>query len=371
VNGAVAFVPQSLPPLLSLDMAFARLLSEADAALSELSGLGRQLPNPHLLIAPYLKREAVLSSRIEGTQASLNDLFREELASPEDDTSDVKEVSNYARALELGIQRLQTLPLSLRLVREIHGALLAEVRGQDQQPGEFRRHQNFIGPRGSTLATAIFVPPPVTEMNAALDSWEKFLHSDHSLPDLVACALMHAQFETIHPFGDGNGRVGRLLITLFLVSRNRLSQPLLYLSAFIEEHKNDYYDLLQRTRTHGDWRQWLDFFLTGVREIAKESTRQVTQLLDVRESWRANLRGHANEQALVDALLANPFITVDRAARVMNKSFPTASAAIDWMTANGYLAEITGRKRGRVFAAEAILAIIERDSRDPAPLREP
>src|SRR5665213_1527076 len=250
-KGYTAFVPAPLPPRLDFNVDLVRALSRADAALSELSGLGRVLPNPHLLIAPYLRREAVLSSRIEGTQASLADLLAEEAgeashAAPDD----VREVRNYVTALEYGVKRLGTSPLSLRLVRELHGKLMEGVRGDKATPGEFRRRQNWIGPHGSTEATASYVPPPVVEMKPALAEWEKFLHQRDTLPELVQCALMHEQFEALHPFLDGNGRVGRLLITLFLIERGRLSQPLLYLSEYIERNKQGYYDSLQRARTH-------------------------------------------------------------------------------------------------------------------------
>ena len=272
-QGILAFVPAPLPPAIAFDTELVRLLSLADARLSELSGMGRQLPNPHLLIAPYMRQEAVLSSRIEGTLASLSDLFEEELR-PADgagpSTADAGEVRNYVVALEHGLARLPELPLSQRFVRELHEKLMHGVRGGDKNPGAFRTHQNFIGTRGSRIDTATFVPPPPDRMPGCLDAWEKFLHERHTLPDLVQCALAHAQFETIHPFADGNGRVGRLLITLFLVERERLSQPLLYLSAYIEANKAEYYERLQRTRTHGDWRGWLAYFL----QIGRASCRE-------------------------------------------------------------------------------------------------
>jgi len=268
-QGVLAFVPAPLPPALAFDAALVRALSAADTSLAELSGMGRQVPNPHLLMAPYMRQEAVLSSRIEGTQASLSDLFEEELRPAEATESpadaDAREVRNYVRALEHGLRRLGELPLSLRLVRELHETLMQGVRGGDRNPGVFRTHQNFIGTRGSRIETATFVPPPPDRLPACLDAWEKFLHQRDEWPDLIQCALMHAQFETIHPFADGNGRVGRLLVTLFLLERRRLPQPLLYLSAYIEANKTEYYERLQRTRTHGDWRGWLrEGEVTGV-----------------------------------------------------------------------------------------------------------
>ena len=260
-------------------------LSRADAALSELSGLGRHLPNPHLLIAPYVRREAVLSSRIEGTTTSLAELLLEEVAkgAVRGDPDDVREVRNYVTALEYGVTRLRTLPLSLRLVRELHARLMRGVRGEHATPGEFRRSQNWIGVPQSTPETAVYVPPPPEYLMEALGAWERFLHERDRVPDLVQCALMHEQFEAIHPFLDGNGRVGRLLITLFLIERGRLSQPLLYLSAYIEQHRREYYDGLQAVRTDGAWKDWLRFFLAGVEQIAQEAVAQAGKLMNLRE----------------------------------------------------------------------------------------
>ncbi|MGH8122662.1 MAG: Fic family protein [Rudaea sp.] len=286
-QGYVAFVPAPLPPQIDFDIDLVRALSRADAALSELSGLGRILPNPHLLIAPYLRREAVLSSRIEGTRTSLADLLAEEAGQPaEASPDDVREVRNYVAAMEFGIERLDTLPLSLRLVRELHARLMHGVRGERMTPGEFRRSQNWIGPAGSTPVTAPYVPPPLAEMKQALGEWEKFLQRREELPDLVQCALMHEQFEAIHPFLDGNGRIGRLLITLFLIERNRLAQPLLYLSEYIELHRQAYYTHLQRVRTHGEWKAWLHYFLEGVRWSATRAARQARDLMDLRDKLR-------------------------------------------------------------------------------------
>jgi len=361
-EGYFAFVPAPLPPAVEYDQSLVVLLSRADAAISELSGLGRQLPNPHLLIAPYVRREAVLSSRIEGTRASLSDLLIDEMeeehvASPKAD--DVREVRNYVTALEYGIERLATLPLSLRLVCEIHDKLMQGVRGDKATPGEFRRSQNWIGPAGSTPATAAYVPPPLPQMQELLGNWELFLHERETFPDLVQAALMHAQFESIHPFLDGNGRMGRLLITLFLVERGRLAQPLLYLSAFIEAHKQDYYDLLQRTRTHGDWTAWLRYFLTAVVETAREASAQAGTLLDLRERLRAQLNGRPKALALLDQLFINPYISVTRAEQLLNVSNPTARNAVNELQERGLLKEITGRQWGKLYVSEPILSAIE------------
>lgn len=345
-------------------MDLVRELSRADAALAELSGLGRQLPNPHLLIAPWLRREAVLSSRIEGTKATLSDVFVDELsgdAAPRDPAGDVREVRNYVDALEYGLDRLKTLPLSLRLVCELHERLMTGVRGNSAKPGEFRRSQNFIGPPGCSLESAVYVPPPVTEMHEALRKWESFLHVRDELPDLIQCALMHEHFEAIHPFLDGNGRVGRLLITLFLVERGRLSQPLLYLSAYIDATRGDYYGLLQRVRTHGDWRAWIHYFLKGVTTISQAASAQAGKLLDLRESLRARLAPHPRAASLIDELVRNPYINVARAERLLGVSNPTARSAVNALVKEGVLEEITKRSWGKLYVASPVMEII----RDP------
>ncbi len=360
-TGYAAFVPAKLPPTLTYDNQLVLALSRADAALSELSGLGRHLPSPHLLIAPYVRREAVLSSRIEGTKASLSDLLIEEMEHPKDRTKDddVQEVRNYVTAMEHGLDRLEKFPLSLRLVREIHAHLMKGVRGDRATPGEFRRSQNWIGPSGSTIETAPYVPPPPDEMTDLLGDWERFLHERGTFPDLIQCAIMHEQFEAIHPFLDGNGRLGRLLITLFLIQRKRLAQPLLYLSAYIEAHRQDYYDLLQRVRTHGDWIRWIQFFLAGVTEIALEAIGQAGRLMDLREKYRARLRDKAKALTLLDELFLNPYMSVARAERVLKVTNPTARQAVLMLQKKGMLEEITGRTWGKLYLARPIMETIE------------
>jgi Fic family protein len=358
-GGYEAFVPAPLPPDLVYDSGLVLALSRADAALSELSGLGRQLPNPHLLIAPYLRREAVLSSRIEGTRASLSDLLLDEADGERPEDADVREVRNYVDALEYGLQRLRDLPLSLRLVRELHERLMRGVRGDRATPGEFRRSQNWIGPAGSTPATAPYVPPPPAEMMDCLANWEEFLHDRERFPELIQCAVMHEQFEAIHPFLDGNGRVGRLLITLFLVERGRLSQPLLYLSEYIEARRQEYYDFLQGVRTEGDWPGWLHFFLLGVEETARAAVRQASRLMDLRESYRQRLGRKPNALKLLDELFVNPYLTATRAVRVLGVSDPTARQAIALLRDEDLLSEVTGRSWGRIYLARPILQAIE------------
>lgn len=358
-GGAFAFVPSPAPPRIQFDTDLVNRLSHADALLGELSGLGRQLPNPHLLIAPYTRREAVLSSQIEGTRTTLSELLLDELGALPQPAAEVREVRNYVAALEHGIERLKTLPLSLRLVQELHAKLLDQVRGGQATPGEFRRTQNWIGPPGSTLETAAYVPPPVPEMMEALGQWELSLHRKGELPDLVQCALMHEQFEAIHPFLDGNGRIGRLLITLFLLERGRLSQPLLYISSYLEPHRAEYYEALQRVRTQGDWAGWVRLFLTAVGQSAERACRQARLLLDLRDRYRELLRGKVKAMALLDELFASPYITVARAAEVLAVSNPTARTAVGTLVKAGLLAEVGEGRWRRVYVASPILEVLE------------
>lgn len=360
-RGYWAFIPTPLPPDISYDPHLVLALSRADAALSELSGLGRHVINPRLLIASYIRKEAVLSSRIEGTRAGIADLLLEDLETPDNASSsaDLKEVQNYVTALEYGIDRLSSLPLSLRLVQEIHALLMEGVRGGNATPGEFRRSQNWIGPAGSTLADAPYVPPPPDEMMGCLAKWELFLQDRGIFPELIQCALLHEQFEAIHPFLDGNGRIGRLLITLFLIERGRLSQPLLYLSAYIEAHRQEYYDLLQRVRTHGDWNSWLLYFLHGVEKTSKQAVRQAGALMDLREQLHVEIRSQPKAAALIDPLFTNPYITVSRAAELLNVSLPTARQAVKALEESKILQEVTGRAWGKTYVATRILGLIE------------
>jgi len=362
-RGYDAFVPAPLPPEIQYDDELVLALSKADASLSELSGLGRLLPNPHLLIAPYVRKEAVLSSKIEGTTTDLSELLQDEAGSelPTRDPDDVREVRNYVRALEYGVVRLKNLPLSLRLVRELHEKLMRGVRGDRATPGELRRSQNWIGAPRSTPDTATYVPPPVEELQGCLDEWEKFLHVRDRIPDLVQCALMHEQFEAIHPFLDGNGRVGRLLITLFLIERERLSQPLLYLSAYIERNRSEYYQLLQGIRTAGDWRSWILYFLRGISEISSEAVSRSGRLMNLRERLREKVAGKRNASLLLERLFENPYVTVAGAAKLLKVSNPTARQAVARLQSAGVLSETTGREWGRLYLARQIFRILEAD----------
>lgn len=364
-DGQLAFVPAPLPPHIQYDDHLVLALSRADSALSELAGVGRLMPNPHLLVNPYIQREAILSTRIEGTQSSFSELLRHEIgdASTSND-ADVREVRNYINALEYGLRRLEDLPISLRLVCELHERVLAGARGENTRPGEFRQWQNYIGLDNSPIQDAIFVPPPPAEMIEALHAWETFNQERDVMPDLIQCALMHHQFETIHPFIDGNGRLGRLLITLFLLERKRLSQPLLYLSAFFEAHRAQYYDLLQRVRTEGAWSLWLHFFLQGVTETAQAAARQASELMDAREQYRHLLRSKGTAVALLDELFVNPFVTVRSAMSALRVSQPTAQSAMTTLETLGLLEEITGRAWRRMYLAMPIWRIVAPEEAD-------
>ena len=363
-EGGFAFVPNPLPPTnFTWDSDLVESLSTADRALGELAGIGRSLPNPHLLVRPFLRREAVLSSRIEGTQASLSDVLAyEAIQLPLFDASDdVREVHNYVRALEYGLERMSSLPVSLRLIRELHGILLEGVRGEQFRAGEFRQGQNFIGPPGSHLTTATYVPPPPKEMLKALQQLELYINEPSNLPPLIRLGLIHYQFEAIHPFPDGNGRLGRLLISMLLCAWNILPQPLLYLSAFFEANRRDYYAHLRGVTENGNWNAWLVFFLSGVSSQALDAAARVKHINDLREDYRQRFqqgRSAARLLQVVDLLFARPLISVRTVEMELGLPYPTAERYIDELVNQGILVG-TGKARNRVFKADEILQVIE------------
>lgn len=367
LEGHWAYVPNPLPPNLDFSLPVLTSLSEANLALGQLGGAGRSLPNPHLLIAPFVRREAVLSSRIEGTVATSEDLVLFEVA-PEEAPKppDVHEVSNYVRSLTHGLARLGELPVSLRLIRELHEILMGGVRGENKQPGEFRTRQNYIASAGQSIEDAKFIPPPPKEMLAALDEFEKYVNRTSSIPFLIDLALIHYQFEAIHPFLDGNGRMGRLLISLLLCERGVLPQPLLYLSAFFEKHRAEYYDRLLRISQHGEWIEWILFFLRGVAEQARDAVARTQRLLDLREQYRKELqylRTSGPLLRLVDELFGHPAITISQAQNVLAaKTFHSARSYVEKLAERGILREHTGQRRNRIFVAPEIVSIIESDT---------
>jgi Fic family protein len=360
-GGYLAFVPHPLPPELNWTPRLVTALSDADRLIGRLAGEGGKLPNPHLLMRPFVAREAVLSSRIEGTQATLGELLADAAgASVERSPQDLREVANYVVALEHGTHRLERLPLSLRLIREIHGKLMAGVRGNVATPGEFRRSQNWIGQAGSTPATATYIPPPPAEMTACLGDLERFLH-ETVLPPLVQVALAHYQFEAIHPFLDGNGRVGRLLVTLFLVERGILPMPLLYLSAFFEATRREYYEGLQGVTEHGEWERWLCYFLNGVARQSEDALGRADRINGQLSAWRLEIAGSSSKTTvlLLERLSANPFQTVRMAAREMGMAFTTVQRAMEKLESLSIVSEVSGRKRDRVYCAKALMEILE------------
>ena len=358
-----AFVPPPLPPVPPLDLEpLLSRLSAADRAIGRLDGITLLLPDHALFLYMYVRKEAVLSSQIEGTQSTLTDLLRfeiEQVAEPPVD--DVREVSNYVDALLFGLERLDTLPLSLRLIREMHARLLQSGRGQTKDPGNFRTSQNWIG--GTRPGNALFVPPPVPEMETALGELERFIHEDTpSLPPLIKAGLIHLQFETIHPFLDGNGRLGRLLVTLFLCMTGVMRQPLLYLSLYLKTHRADYYRLLQEVREQGAWEAWLEFFLDGITETADQAFNSATRILDLFETDRAAIGRHADRSGSVlqlhELLQRKPFLSAPAVRDLTGLTMPTVNAALETLQQLGIVAEVTGRRRGRVYAYREYLRIL-------------
>jgi Fic family protein len=369
-GGFEAFHPAAYPPAdLRLDSTLLDLLSRANLELGRLVGAAEILPNPDLFLRMYVRREAVLSSQIEGTQASLMDVLEyEAMRSDSERRVDVQEVSNYVAALRFGLKRVHSLPISLRLVREIHEHLMHGVRGGEpaKTPGEFRRSQNWVG--GASPATARFVPPPVDEMNEALHVFERSLHDPRAYPPLINVGLAHAQFETIHPFLDGNGRMGRLLITFLLCEYGILREPLLYLSIFLKEHRQDYYDQLQAVRDRGDWEGWLAFFLEGVATVASEATETARSIVRLREAWRERIsaqlkRRSGNGLRLLDKLFQRPLVTVKGVEQSLGLSQPAALALVNAMVGVGVLEEVTGMRRNRIFEFREYLRLFAERAR--------
>jgi Fic family protein len=354
-EGYAAFVPAPLPPKFAYTRELVLALSRADAALGELSGIGSQLPDPNLLDAPFKRQEALCSSRIEGAEVSLSDLLLDQVGAARASVprEHLREVRSCISTLRFGVERLKEEPLSLDFVRALHERLLMGEVGQARTPGEFRTSQNWIGPPGATLATATYVPTPTSRLHQALSQWEAFLQERGTVPDLVQCAMLHAQFQSIHPFVGGNGRLGRLLITLFLMERGRLSRPMLYLSAFLEGHRDEYYLLLQRVRTHGEWEPWLRFFAQGVYETARRASRQARALVGHYERDREKLKGHALE--LADELFRTPCMTVTEAQRLLDVTNPTARSAVRQLEAKGLLEEWGEKNWPRVYLARHVL----------------
>lgn len=365
-KGYWTYIPYPLPPDIGWSVELVTALSKADRVLGELSGLATMLPNPNLLIHPLMRREAVLSSRIEGTRASIGDLYAFEAVQltlfefPED----VKEVQNYVLALQYGLERLSSLPVSLRLMRELHARLLQGVRGEQWTPGEFRRSQNWIGAPGSTIQTATFVPPPVDEMNQALGQLEKFIHQQDNIPPLIRLALVHYQFEAIHPFLDGNGRIGRLLNSLLLHDWGLLSQPVLYLSAYFEANRQAYYDHLLAVSQKGAWHDWFIYFLLAVQTQANDSIERIQRLQLLRDEYREQFqqaRSTARLLQVIDWLFTQPIFNISQLSEMLSVSYTVAQRYVTQLEKADIVEEITGQARNRVYRADEILNVVSRE----------
>ncbi len=366
VGDYLAFVPAPLPPTptLTIDSEIHTLLSKADRALGRLDGSINALPNADLFVMMYVRKEAVLSSQIEGTQASLADVLEAEAkVTASTQPNDVDEVINYVAAMNAGLKRLEELPVSIRLIKEIHAILMSGVRGEYKQPGEVRTIQNWIGPEGALIDEATYVPPPPSKLDDALHSLELFLNDlDTNLPPLIRFGLAHAQFETIHPFLDGNGRMGRLLVTFLLCRDKILSKPVLYMSHYLKRHRARYYDLLQATRVDGDWESWLKFFLTGVSEVANEAARTANQIVELRENHRAQVIEHygratGNSLRLLEELYRIPITTPKIVSQQLGISYAGANGLISRLEKGGLLTEITGQSRNRIYRYEPYMSL--------------
>jgi len=362
-TGYRAFIPAPLPPQpeLHIDHKTYTLLSAADRALGRLDGACESVPNADLFVLMYVRKEAALSAQIEGTQASLNDLLAAEADVLEAERpGDLWEISNYVTAMNYGLKRVHELPVSSRLLREIHERLMRGTRGDHLTPGEFRTSQNWLGDAGSTLRTAGFVPPPPDQVAESMSQLERFAHGDSQIPPLIKVGLIHAQFETIHPFLDGNGRLGRLLITLLLAEKDILRRPLLYLSNYLKAHRAEYYERLQAIRDEGDWEGWIKFFLTGVAAVSNDAVEVLRAIVTMREQHRGMImselgRSSRTGLAILEALYRTPYLTVGGAARIAGVSFANANRIVGELERMGLLEEMTGRARNRVYRYRAYL----------------
>lgn len=361
VTGYSSFVPNPLPPVIEWDINLVNSLSRADYVLGALAREGARLTNPHLLMRPFITREAVLSSKIEGTQATLGEVLAQEAGATVDrNPADLQEVNNYIVALDYGLHRLKELPFSLRLIKEIHAKLMHGVRGYHATPGEFRRSQNWIGAPGSTLITAKFVPPSPDELMGCLGDFEHFLY-DATLPPLIHIALCHYQFEAIHPFLDGNGRLGRLLITLLLIERKMLPSPLLYLSAFFEANRNEYYKHLYDVSSRGAWNEWLLYFLNGVAEQGIDAVSRAERINFLIINWhiQAESKQGSTVHEVITNLALNPYCSTKKVAEKLEVAFTTAQRAIDKLVKLGILTQTSAVKRDKIYCAQDILKVLE------------
>lgn len=374
-TGYSAFRPVDLPPdpPINWDDELYNLLSRADRALGRLDGSIQTLPDPDLFVFMYVRKEAVLSSQIEGTQSSLNDVLEAEAAIQDSNRpSDVREVLNYVDAMNHGLERLKTLPLSIRLIREIHDRLLRDVRGNQANPGEIRSSQNWIGPAGCNLHEAIFVPPAPQELAEHLSNLERFLHQEDNVPPLIKIGLAHSQFETIHPFLDGNGRAGRLLITFFLCHETILTRPVLYISYYFKKYRQRYYELLQAVRDEGEWESWLKFFLEGVATVSLEATETARAIVSLRERHRSIIvenfgRAAGNGLRILERLYKAPYISIPQVRDLLEITYPPAAELVQRFVDADILNEITGRERNKFYQYTSYVHLFSDPGRNPIP----
>lgn len=364
-SGYQAFIPRALypgGPALQFDVELINLISEASAALGELKGSTKLLPDPDLFVAFYVRKEALLSAQIEGTQCSLDEVIQ--VDENTQDTKPVHEVVNYIKAMNFGLDELKNLPMSIRLIHKIHEKILNDVRGKERTPGEFKRTQNWIGPPGCNLAEAVFVPPPPSMMNEIMGDFESFYHEEDSLPPLVKAAVMHSHFETIHPYLDGNGRLGRLLITFMLCEKEILDKPLLYLSLFFKEHRSTYYDLLMKVRFNGEWEPWIKFFLRGVRNTSQEACSTAKEILELQGADRAKIQAQLAQHKIAfscyDLICKKPIITITETAKLLDVSYPSVKNFFDGLMQLDILKPYGEKERNKQFSYENYLQILRR-----------
>jgi Fic family protein len=365
LEGYYAYIPDLLPPQLEWSNRLLGSLASAERSIARLDEVGKAFPVPHIVVRPFIRKEAVLSSQIEGTRTTFQELLTYEVQqlSLFGDVDDRREVQNYVYALDYGLERLESLPISIRLIREIHGILMKGVRGEGMTPGEVRKSQNWIGRPGAALEEARFVPPPVSEMHGCLSNLEKFIHQESDLPALIKVGLIHYQFEAIHPFLDGNGRIGRLLITFLLVVWDLLSQPILYLSLFIEKNRTEYYDRLLNVTRKGRWEDWLLFFLDGVHEQAEDAVNRIQVLQKLRLEYQklfSRDRSRENLSAMVDYFISTPISSIRQAVECTNLgTFVTIQGYFEKLAELGIVREVTGKARGRIYSADKIISVLE------------
>lgn len=364
IEGHDAFLPDPLPPQMEWSTKLLGRLALAERSIARLEEVGKNFPVPHVVVRPFVRKEAVLSSQIEGTRTTFEELltYEAQQLSLFGDIEDRREVHNYVLALDHGLERLETLPVSVRMIREMHAILLNGVRGETMTPGEVRRSQNWIGRPGATLKEARYVPPPYDEMTTCLFELEKFIHQESDIPALIRIGLIHYQFEAIHPFMDGNGRIGRLLITLLLVTWGFLSQPLLYLSSFIEKNRTEYYDRLLAVTQKGQWEEWLLFFLDGLHEQAQDAADRIQVLQKLRLEYQqlfSSDRSRKNLAKMVDYFISTPISSIKQAQESINLgNFATIQGYLQKLEALGIIHEVTGKARGRIYQADKILQIL-------------